>query len=87
MYVPNHFKEDDQEKLQQYIRGYSFGDAPTEYTEGLMRAIVGVEIQVDTLTGKLKASQKQPERNRAGVKAGLEAPAETQSVAMARLIR
>ena len=23
MYVPNHFKEDDQEKLQQYIRGYS----------------------------------------------------------------
>ena len=25
MYVPNHFKEENQEKLQQYIRDYSFG--------------------------------------------------------------
>lgn len=25
MYVPNHFKEDDVAKLQQYIRDYSFG--------------------------------------------------------------
>ncbi|WP_286718763.1 FMN-binding negative transcriptional regulator, partial [Thalassolituus sp. UBA2009] len=25
MYVPNHFKEDDIGKLQQYIRDYGFG--------------------------------------------------------------
>ena len=25
MYVPNHFKEDDQEKLLQYISDYGFG--------------------------------------------------------------
>ena len=25
MYVPNHFKEDDMDTLQQYIRDYGFG--------------------------------------------------------------
>lgn len=46
-------------------------DAPRDYTDKLIRAIVGIEIRIDTLTGKLKASQNQPEANRAGVKAGL----------------
>ena len=47
-------------------------DAPMDFTERLIRGIVGIEIEVGKLTGKLKASQNQPERNRAGVKAGLE---------------
>lgn len=51
---------------------WSVGDAPEEYTERLMKAIVGIEIKIEKLTGKLKASQNQPERNRAGVKSGLE---------------
>lgn len=55
---------------------WSVDDAPTDYTEGLAKAIVGVEIEIETLTGKLKASQNQPERNRVGVKAGLEAQGE-----------
>lgn len=52
---------------------WSLDDAPSDYTERLMQAIVGIEIEIISLTGKLKASQNQPERNRAGVKAGLEA--------------
>ena len=52
---------------------WSVDDAPEDFTTGLVKAIVGVEIEIETLTGKLKASQNQPERNRAGVKAGLEA--------------
>ncbi|MBZ2168830.1 MULTISPECIES: FMN-binding negative transcriptional regulator [Marinobacter] len=47
-------------------------DAPADFTEGLVRAIVGIEVSIETLIGKVKASQNQPERNRAGVKAGLE---------------
>jgi len=38
----------------------------------LKSAIVGIEIRLERLTGKLKASQNQPEANRAGVKAGLQ---------------
>ncbi|MEX0738962.1 MAG: FMN-binding negative transcriptional regulator [Pseudohongiella sp.] len=66
---------------------WSVDDAPAEYTERLVKAIVGVEIEIETLTGKLKASQNQPERNRAGVKAGLEAGTEAHSRAMADLIQ
>lgn len=51
---------------------WSVDDAPADFTERMMRAIVGVEIRVESLTGKLKASQNQPEKNREGVKAGLE---------------
>jgi len=35
----------------------------------MVNAIVGLEINSEKLAGKLKASQDQPERNRAGVKA------------------
>jgi len=65
---------------------WSVDDAPAEYTDRLVTAIVGVEIRIETLTGKLKASQNQPEKNRAGVKAGLEAGDGTQGREMARLI-
>ncbi|WP_205624072.1 FMN-binding negative transcriptional regulator [Marinobacterium rhizophilum] len=38
---------------------WSVDDAPTDFTERLVQAIVGVEIKIETLTGKLKASQNQ----------------------------
>jgi len=62
-------------------------DAPKDYTERLVEAIVGIEIKIDTLAGKLKASQNQPERNRAGAKAGLESRDGAHNRAMADLIR
>lgn len=65
---------------------WSVDDAPEEFTERLMRAIVGLEIKIESLTGKLKASQNQPERNRAGVKAGLEAGEDAGDHYMAKLI-
>lgn len=65
---------------------WSVDDAPTDFTERLVQAIVGVEIKIETLTGKLKASQNQPEKNRAGVKAGLEADERMHNRAMAKFI-
>ncbi|MGY6587294.1 MAG: FMN-binding negative transcriptional regulator [Wenzhouxiangella sp.] len=65
---------------------WSVDDAPTDYTERLVKAIVGVEIKIEALTGKLKASQNQPEKNRAGVKVGLEAGAGAHNRAMAKFI-
>ena len=35
MYAPNHFKEQNQEKLQQYIRDYSFGRLVVADDEGI----------------------------------------------------
>lgn len=65
---------------------WSVDDAPAEFTERLVQAIVGIEIQIESLTGKLKASQNQPEKNRAGVKAGLESGEDGQNHAMAGFI-
>jgi len=65
---------------------WSVDDAPTDFTERLVQAIVGVEIKIETLTGKLKASQNQPEKNRAGVKTGLEAGEGAHNRAMAKFI-
>ncbi|HKP39965.1 FMN-binding negative transcriptional regulator [Mycobacterium sp.] len=48
-------------------------DAPENYTRSQLRAIVGVELLIDRVEGKAKMSQNQPERNRAGVVAGLKA--------------
>ncbi|TVV43175.1 FMN-binding negative transcriptional regulator [Thalassolituus sp. C2-1] len=65
---------------------WSVDDAPVEFTERLVKAIVGVEIKIKTLTGKLKASQNQTEKNRAGVKVGLEARDGANNRAMAKFI-
>jgi len=46
-------------------------DAPGDYLEGRIAAVVGIEIEVTRLVGKWKLSQNQPERNRAGVVEGL----------------
>lgn len=65
---------------------WSVDDAPTEFTARLVKAIVGLEIKVESLKGKLKASQNQPEKNRAGVKAGLETEEGGRNRAMAKFI-
>lgn len=65
---------------------WSMADAPANYTDRLMQSIVGVEIRIESMTGKLKASQNQPERNKVGVKAGLEASQNAEDQAMAKLI-
>lgn len=65
---------------------WAVDDAPSDFTERLVQAIVGIEIEIETLTGKLKASQNQPERNRQGVKAGLETEDKAHSRAMSDFI-
>ena len=66
---------------------WSVSDAPEKFTDRLMQAIVGIEIRIEKLSGKLKASQNQPEGNRAGVKAALSKMDNTDSKEMAKLIR
>ena len=46
-------------------------DAPADYIEQMLRAIVGIEIEVTSLQGKWKLSQNRDAADRAGVKNGL----------------
>lgn len=39
-------------------------DAPKDYIDGMLRAIVGIEISISGMEGKWKVSQNQPETNR-----------------------
>jgi transcriptional regulator len=48
-------------------------DAPPEYIDGQLRAIVGVELTVLSVEGKQKLSQNRSEQDREGVIAGLRA--------------
>jgi transcriptional regulator len=59
-------------------------DAPGDYIDGLLRAIVGVELKIARLEGKWKTSQNQPAANRTGVAEALEGSGHTD---MARLVR
>lgn len=50
---------------------WSLADAPLEYLDGLCRAIVGVELTIERLVGKHKASQNKPSATREAVRRGL----------------
>jgi transcriptional regulator len=66
---------------------WSVKDAPSDYIEGLCKAIVGVEIAVDRLEGKWKVSQNRPAADQQGVISGLDALTSPASIEMANLIK
>ncbi len=61
-------------------------DAPHEYTEKLIGAIVGFEIVITRLSGKWKVSQNQPAQNQASVIEGLGNSGYHDATAMAALV-
>ena len=65
---------------------WSVDDAPADYIDGLVGAIVGVEIEIESLQGKWKVSQNQSAANAAGVLAGLRARDLPDAQAMASLV-
>ena len=63
---------------------WGVGDAPPDYIATMLRAIVGIEIQITSLVGKWKVSQNRNAADRDGVAAGLAALADDpQASAMA----
>ena len=53
----------------------------------MARQIVGLEIEIDDLRGKWKASQNRPAADRAGVVAGLTEDGDPDALAMAEIVR
>ncbi len=62
-------------------------DAPAEYIDQMLRAIVGIEIPIATITGKWKVSQNRTVADREGVVQGLEQSIGEDAALMARLVR
>jgi transcriptional regulator len=62
-------------------------DAPADYMDSMVTAIVGIEIPITKLIGKWKVSQNRPEQDRAGVVEGLRRDGGDSASAMARLVR
>jgi transcriptional regulator len=72
---------------------WAVADAPDDYVQVMLRAIVGIEIELTQLVGKWKVSQNRNEADRNGVAAGLASPTSPRSpsptpnaLAMARLV-
>jgi len=62
---------------------WAVSDAPAGFVEGLMRAIVGIEIEITRIEGKWKVSQNRPAADRRCVADGLRTQ---ESSAMAELV-
>lgn len=63
------------------------GDAPAAFVDRLLRAIVGIEIPIDRLEGKLKASQDEALPDREGTVRGLRGSTCPWAQAMAALVQ
>jgi len=89
---------DDRERLRALVtrltevheagqaRPWRVSDAPADYLDRMLAAIVGIEIPVQRWVGKFKLSQNRDAADRAGVVAGLTERAAPQGYAMAALI-
>ncbi len=62
-------------------------DAPEQYIQGQLRAIVGVEISVDRVEAKAKFSQNRSDADRAGVVNGLLQEDSSDAAAVAEVMR
>lgn len=72
------------EKKQQ--TPWSINDAPEKYIKRMLPAIVGLEVDVTSITGQWKVSQNQPV-NKQGVVKGLYKEQETDALNIADLIK
>jgi transcriptional regulator len=68
-----HVKELTERHEHDRSRPWTIDDAPPEYIDALLNAIVGIEIPIQLLDGKRKLSQNRSEQDLAGVVAGLSA--------------
>lgn len=66
---------------------WKISDAPEDYIAKLLRAIVGIEIPIEKLEAKLKASQDEAFQDRVGTVNGLTAKGDKNALEMASLVQ
>ena len=82
-----HLNELTDSQEARFPEPWSVADAPPDYVEGLTKTIVGVEIAMDRIEGKWKASQNRSTADRQSVIAALDALGSDAGHAMANLMR
>ena len=65
---------------------WALSDAPEDFTEKLIEAVIGIEMVITRLSGKWKVSQNQPPQNQHSVIQGLNASGQSEAIAMAALV-
>ena len=66
---------------------WTVSDAPEDFTEKLIEAVVGIEMVITRLFGKWKVSQNQPPQNQNSVIQGLNASGQAEAMTMAALVK
>jgi transcriptional regulator len=69
------------------INPWKVADAPTDYIDGMLKAIVGFALPIQRLEGKRKLSQNRNAADIAGVREGLAASSDVHDQALAHLMR
>lgn len=75
-----------QQQEAAFANPWAVADAPADYVDKMLGAVVGIELTIASLTGKWKTSQNQPAENRAGAARGLRELDSAEAAAMAALI-
>jgi transcriptional regulator len=70
-----------------YQSSWKLNDAPEEYVQMMLKAIIGIEIEVKSLVGKFKLSQNRSHSEYAGVLENLEKSSEENLQAMLQLMK
>jgi transcriptional regulator len=69
---------------QTQAQPWKMGDSPPDYIDAMLRAIVGIEIQVTSLVGKAKLGQNKETRDRLGAARALEDRGQDELAALMR---
>ena len=86
-WVRSHVEALTREHEEQRAQPWAVTDAPANFVDKLVAAVVGIEISITQLVGKWKLSQNRSIPDRVGVVEALEREATTSGAAMAALIR
>lgn len=65
---------------------WQVSDAPEDYLQKMLTAIIGIEIPLARLSGKWKVSQNRPQQDRLNIAAGLREDGDQTKAAMAALV-
>lgn len=63
---------------------WKMGDAPTDYLDGLIAAVVGIEVEIERIEAKSKLGQNREDRDRLGAADQLQARGDTELAAAMR---
>ena len=75
------------EHEQSQPTAWRIDDAPPDYIDRMLQAVVGIQIEITGLVGKLKLSQNQPAENKQSLLQALQAAGNAQSADMAAAVR